>query len=296
MSYNDESDNTAAESTVSKVTLLARKLARVVLSVVESQNTIINRPRLQKMAKEIAEKEEYGTVRFNEIFQEMNAILNDVYGYELKTLPPRVANPAGDQPDSSSTKTQRYILLDNNASIDQLNDLILAQNESIYVQTIQNGEYIGDRLAFESTNTIDNKLSVDQDQTFKGLLSVILCTVLFSKNNILQQELFEHLQKFGVPTDGSPIPIINIPILELLKTLDKLEYLSRHQEHTDLDLETVTYRIGRRTQAEFPLDSLVLLIRNVMGITEQQAPNLREDIRKNVADAYPSSNNSSALS
>lgn len=293
MSLEEQPQNGGTYSTTTKTTLVARKLARVVLSVVESQNTIISRSRLQKMAKEIAEKEECGMVRFPAVLAEVNMILDDVYGYELRALPPRVLNPAGNSQDVSLTRAMRYILLSKNEPVAQLDDLVIAQSESNYVQTIQDGQYIGDRLGLPATNTVSNRLGLDQDQVMKGLTAVILCIVLFSKNNIIQQELLEHLQKFGVSTDGSPIPVINMPVLDLLRTLDRLEYLSSHQEHSDLDLETVTYRVGRRTQAEFPLDSLVLLIRNVMGITEQQSPKLREDIEKNIADAYPSHNNGS---
>lgn len=286
MSSEDESSN-GTDSTTRKPTLVARRLARIVLSVAESQNTIIGRARLQKITKEICESEEYGTVKFSQVFEELNVILTGVYGFALEPLPARMGGTAHPQHESSTARAQRYILLNKNEPNTSLDDFMLAQSEYTYMQAIQDGEYVGDRLGLESTNTVCNKPGNDQDQALKGLLTIIICIILFSKNNILQQELFEHLLKFGVPIDGTPIPIINMSVLELLKTLDKLEYISGYQERPDLELETVIYRIGRKTQAEFPLESLVLLIRRVMGITERQSPNLRQDIQKHIADAYP---------
>lgn len=281
MSSQDEQEE-VHNSASNKVTLVAGKLVRFVLSVAESQNAIITRSRLQKRTKEITDKEECGSVTLNAVLKETNRLLGDIYGYELKSLPPRGVAPAGGQ----AVTAQHYILLDKKPPVAALDDFMFSQGVNTYLHTVQDGQYIGGRLNLETTNTITNKLGCDADTTQKGLLCVILCVVLFSKNHILQQELYEQLAKFGVPTDGSLIPIINVSILELLNLLVKQEYLEREVERSGAELEVEIYRTGRRTRAEFPLESLLRLVMELMDVTEEQAPGLRQDIERNIADSY----------
>ncbi|QLL33434.1 hypothetical protein HG536_0E03450 [Torulaspora globosa] len=275
--------------TPNKTTLVAGKLVRFIMSVAESQNTTISRSRLQKRAKEISEKEECGSVSFNEVLKEVNRMLGDIYGYELKNLPPRSVNLTGRQAatqDQSASKPQHYILLDNKRPMTNLDDLIFSQQVNNYMQMIQDGQYIGGRLNYETTHTLNNKLGCDSDIALKGLLCIILCVVLFSKNHVLQQELCEHLESFGVATDGSNIPIVNLSFPELLRLFEKQEYLIKEVERSGPELDVEIYRIGRRTQVEFPLESLVHLVMDLMSVTDEQAPGLRQDIERNIADSY----------
>lgn len=295
MGPRDELQDT--NGTPNKTTLVAAKLVRFILSVAESQNTTISRGRLQKRAKEVSEKEECGSVSFNEVLKEANRMLGDIYGYELKSLPPRSVNLSGRQAatqDQPASKPQHYILLDKKKPIPALEQLIFSQQVNNYEQTIQDGQYIGGRLNYETTNTLANELGCDADIALKGLLCIVLCVVLFSKNHVLQQELSEHLESFGVPTDGSSIPIVNLSFQDLLRLFEKQEYLTKQVERSGPDLEVEIYRIGRRTQAEFPLESLLHLVMELMSVTDDQAPNLRQDIERNIADSYATTGNPDA--
>lgn len=281
---------------VNKTTLVARKVVRFILSNIESQNTILSRNRLQNVIREVSQQENCVRVSFTLLFDEINKILRDVYGYELRGLPPRfsgstVASSAGQTTgldEQSNAKAQHFIVLNDMPFIASLDNFKLGQSVKTYEELIVNGEYVGDDMSFESENTVNTKLNVDQDLALKGLLSVILCIILFSKNNILQGELTKYLEAFGVPIDGSKIPILKLSIEELLKLLDRLEYIVKLEEKSDMEGDTVSYRIGRRTQAEFELDSLVTLVQEVMGLSEGQYSTLKEDIEKSIADSYMS--------
>ncbi|QLQ80992.1 hypothetical protein HG537_0E03470 [Torulaspora globosa] len=272
-----------------KITLVAGKLVRFIMSVAESQNTTISRGRLQKRAKEICEKEECGSVPFKEVLKKADRMLDDIYGYELKSLPPR----SGTQ-DHTASKAQHYILLDKKKPIATLDELVFSHQVTNYMRTIQDGEYIGGKLNYETTNTLANRVGCDADIALKGLLCVVLCIVLFSKNHILQQELCEQLQTFGVPTDGSNIPIINMTFQDLLRLFEKQEYLIKEVERSGPELEVEIYRIGRRTQVEFPLESLVQLVMELIDVTDDQVPNLTQDIQRNIADSYAMTHNNDA--
>lgn len=282
-------------ATSNKLTLVAGKLVRFVMSVTESQNTIISKGRLQKRIKEITEREQCGSVSLIKVLKKTDEMLNDIYGYTLQGLPLRGSTASDRQvstQEQPGSRGQYYILLDNKKPISALDDFVFSQEVNNYVHAIQDGQYIGNKLDLEVSNTLASKLKCDSDIAVKGLLSVVLCVIFFSNNHAIQQELYEHLEKFGIPTDGSNIPIVDITILELLRLFEKQEYIARNVEHSGAELEVEIYRIGRRTKAEFPAESLVHFVRVLMGIAEEQAPNLKQDIERNIADSYAATSSS----
>ncbi|CAR29766.1 hypothetical protein ZYGR_0AD04500 [Zygosaccharomyces rouxii] len=302
MSQNDYEEDfriDAEEYGDDKAVVVARKVVRFILSSCESQNTIIAKGRLQNVAKEYANQENCTRIPFNTLLYEVNSILEDIYGYNLVGLPPKMgpnmatsqntgnnnSNTNGNnKEDKSATKASRFILLNTMKSIPELDEARLDQSGSLYKSVLRDESYVQEN--FNSSSTVGNTLSTHQDLVFKGLLTVVICIIVFSKNNILQQELFGYLESYGVPTDGSKIPILKWNIDDFVKTLDKREYVVRMEQNSDVEGNITSYRIGRRTQQEFGIDALVEMMRQVLGLDVNQTPHLKEDIKKNIGDSY----------
>ncbi|CCD24055.1 Smc5-Smc6 complex subunit NSE3 NDAI_0C03950 [Naumovozyma dairenensis CBS 421] len=285
-----------------KTNTVAIMAVRYLLSSAESQNTIITQSKLKTVLRDIYSQQKISNIPFNKVFAEINNILGDVYGYELKGLPSKIVNNNVTNSNNNSNKNPGnrtkeveealgyratcYILVNKMPYLKNFDEFKLLQSIRTYEDLVVDGQYVGDDVGLENLNTLENKLSVDQDLVFKGLLSVILCIVLFSKNNILHQELLSALEKFGVPTDGTKIPILKWSIDDLMKNLEKKEYLVKLEEKSDIEGSLILYRIGRRTQAEFGLDSLLMLVQEIMNLDGPEAEGLKEDIQKSIGDAY----------
>lgn len=301
---NDNIDDQEQSSIINdKNEIIARHAVRFILSSSESQNTIISRTRLMNVIREATIKENGSSVQFLLMFPLINKILDDVYGLKLQGLNAKstiskertqVGSNSNDTPEGvaetqdTGHRGQYFILLNNLPYIRQLEEFKLEQISDTYRTLIQDGEYLGNSLEVESSNTVNSKLYTDQDLVLKGLISLVLSIVLFSKNNILFQELLQYLSSFGVPIDGSKIPIIDIDVESLLKVLERREYLLKLEENSETEGKTILYRIGRRAQVEFDLDSLTRLVQEIMGLDESESKSLKEDIRKVIGDSYNS--------
>ncbi|EJS42264.1 nse3p [Saccharomyces arboricola H-6] len=301
MSSTDDDSN--ADATEDLVTLkiirenpVARRVVRYILSKGESQNSILTRTKLQSVIHDAAQEENVTKLSFSKMFMDINAILNNVYGFQLTGLPSKNSISTGNNNNNNNTnktadeplghRAQRFILLNDIPFSKDFNDLKLSQSIRTYEEQIVNGEYIGDDIGLESSNTLENKLSTDQDLVYKGVLSVTLCIIFFSRNNILHQELVKFLETFGIPSDGTKIPILNTTVDDVIKLFEKREYITKLEEKSDTDGDVIAYRIGRRTQAEFGLRSLEKLVQEVMGLEEEQSKSLHDDIAKSIGDSY----------
>ncbi|KAK5963133.1 Smc5-Smc6 complex subunit NSE3 PWA37_004836 [Arxiozyma heterogenica] len=275
----------------SKLVIVARSAVRFLLSQAESSNNVITKTRLQNVIKEVSRKENCPRYTFKQVYEVINFILMDIFGYTLHALPPKPNfqknnKSNGSTEDKTGYKADHFILLNKLPHAPTFNEFKLLQNIRIYDETIIDEEYMGNDMSLPSNNTLENKLSVNQDTVMHGLIGVTLTIILFSKNNILHQELMNRLNTFGVPTDGTRIPILNWTIDEFLKMLEKREYIVKLEEKSDLEEESILYRIGRRTQAEFTLENLTAMVREITGLDSQQAPSLMDDIKLTIGDAY----------
>lgn len=276
----------------SKIVVVARAAIRFLLSQAEASNTVITRSKLQSVIKDISRKENCSRFPFKQMYEVINMILMDIYGYTLHALPPRSnghrnqANAVASMEEKSGHRSDHFILLKKLPVARHFDEFQTAENSNVYGEMIVNEEYVGDDMSLPSNNTLENRLSVDQDMVMQGLLGVTLTIILFSKNNILHQELMNKLKSFGVPTDGTRIPILNWTIDEYLKMIEKGEYIVKLEEKSDLEEESIVYCIGRRTQAEFTLENLTGMVREITGLDLQQAPTLMEDIQLSIGDAY----------
>ena len=109
----------------------------------------------------------------------------------------------------------------------------------------------------------------------RGITCLVVSLVLLSHNNILHHELAGHLRSYGIPDDGSEIPVLQYGLSQLLYVLERREYIARHEERSENEEVITVYRVGRRAVHEFGVDGLVKLVQEVMGVGE-----LREEVER----------------
>lgn len=193
----------------------------------------------------------------------------------------------GEYPDLMN-KAQNFILIDGlPAPPAKFEQYLLDQSKKAYEDRIIDEQYVGNDISTLSKSEFQDGLSTDKGLAVQGLTFIILAVVLFSKNNLLHQELTHHLQKFGVPQDGHKIPIIDMTVEELIKLLDKQEYITKIEERSkDGTQETVFYKIGRRTQAEFDRAALLSMCQELLGLDHKQTQLIGKSIDLSINDAY----------
>ena len=312
-SYANE-DEYQDESSVAddKVTIVSMRLIRFVLAQCESQNTIITRDKLVQNFRELNKEENSKGVTFDKVFMKMNDILSDTFGYNIISIEPKRSNKPGKKqpnkpdnknPDTDINKTEdskanklgsrgtHFILVNAMPYMKYFEQFKMDQSIMLYNETIDQEEYIGDDMDEASKNVLDNRFSSEQIQVQRGLTCLFISIILLSKNNILHQEMIMYLSRFGIPTDGTHIPIVGLSLEELIKILDKQEYIMKLEERSQGDNSgnpngnaITMYRIGRRTKHEFGVDALIHMIEETMGI--QAEDSLRKEIEKTVGDSY----------
>lgn len=268
--------------------IIARELVRFLLSQTESQPTVITRNRIVNAIKEIAERVNGGRQQFKKVYDLVNMILFDIYGFNLVGLPPKADDKQHVQELNpvDQHKATHFILLNKLDAAPQFDMFKLEQNANVYNEVVINEEYMGNDMSIPSDNTLLDKLDTDSGMVLKGLLSVVISVILFSKNNLLIDELQLYMQGFGVPTDGRPIPIVDMNFVELLKLFEKSEYILKIEEKSDIEGESIIYKIGRRTTAEFPLESLTAMVGDLMQVDPAELPELLQDVQAGIGNCY----------
>lgn len=99
-------------------------------------------------------------------------------------------------------------------------------------------------------------LSTDQDLAASGLTLATLFTIIVSNNHINEVELLTNMsENFGVdPTKN--LDIVNMPIVDFYKMLDKSDYVDRNVIKADNE-EIVEYSVGRRGKAELTRNDFI---------------------------------------
>ncbi|SMN20824.1 similar to Saccharomyces cerevisiae YDR288W NSE3 Essential subunit of the Mms21-Smc5-Smc6 complex [Maudiozyma saulgeensis] len=315
--YSDSRESSNGTAAVeSKIAIITIRLTRYILAHSESQNTIISRDKLLKTLRDFYKEENCRPVVFAVIFDQVNQVLSETYGYELRGIEAKSKTAKGKAQDNSGSMTQgggdpssisgttvtdaatpslgakatHFILLNKLAYLSHFENFKLDQTIGLYNDTIDQDEYIGDDMSRSNVNTLESRLGVDQEMALQGITCLFLCIILFSKNNILHQEIIVYLSKFGIPVDGTEIPIIGMSLDDFIKHIEKKEYIVKLEEKptgndNSSNMTGITiYRIGRRTKYEFDVSSLVKMLEQIMGITVDNT--LLEDIKKSVGNAY----------
>ena len=145
----------------------------------------------------------------------------------------------------------------------------LAQITDMYSETL------GEEHDAQECSALDNAPEAQQEQVLRGITCLVVSLVLLSHNNILHHELAGHLRSYGIPDDGSEIPVLQYGLSQLLYVLERREYIARHEERSENEEVITVYRVGRRAVHEFGVDGLVKLVQEVMGVGE-----LREEVER----------------
>lgn len=270
-----------------KLIAVSKHMVRYILSVAQAPGALISRKRLQDSFREAKRVQNASRLTFAMLIDEVNKILLDIYGYKLVGVPGKAESDPSSfnrQDEIGSAKASHFVLLNVMPSIPELLDLNLRRSEDRYNEVVNDNEYRAELLGRSVASSAP--LDADQVIVMDGILSVVLCIVLLSRNNIIHQELVQQLASFGIAIDGTKIPIVDKTIDELLKQFEKSDYLIKNIEHNDVEGELITYRIGRRTRTEFSLDSLVVMISHFMDKTTEELPHLKNQLKKVIGDAY----------
>ncbi|AAS50246.1 AAL120Cp [Eremothecium gossypii ATCC 10895] len=282
---------------------LVCNVVRFVLSQCESQvrSTVLTKTRFTNAARDIAAAENITTTKYAKIFDEANAVLEEVYGFRLVGIPNKKsasnkASRTGDAEaadgDPGSTpitdlgfKGDRFILCSTIKAPPAYMQMVLDQSRQLYVKRLGSGQY---EPGTETDHTLTSQFDTDQILALQGIMAVVICIILFSKNNALEQELLTHLAKFGIPTDGYAVPIINMRIQDVLSYMVRLEYIQRTAPAASETgaLDSIFYSVDRRTQVEFPQESLVEMCQRLLGLEQTAVQSLRESIALSIGDAY----------
>ncbi|AET39762.1 Smc5-Smc6 complex subunit NSE3 Ecym_4745 [Eremothecium cymbalariae DBVPG len=299
-------DGHIADESDSQLSPIVSGMVRFVLSQAESQirSTIISKTRFTNAIRDIAAAENISNIKYANVFDEVNVVLQDIYGFRLVGTPSRKNNinknvkiaEAEDEFNSSETnpiadlkfRGDRLMLINDIPLPSKHAQSMIDQTSFLYRERIIDSQYAP---GIESAQTLVSQLSTDQLLVLQGIMSIVICMVIFSKNNCLEQELFTNLSKFGIPTGGYPIPIINMKIQEVLNHMVKLEYIQRvtstiSDGATPNGQETIFYSIDRRTQIEFPQEALVAMCQKLLAVDETQLNSLCESIKLSIGDSY----------
>lgn len=240
---------------------LAVKLVRVCLAL-----NLNSQPLSSKNLRDKAFGTETVHVRkFELALKRADNLLRDVYGYCLWEMPPKeTVNPKGRK---TISKTKQWIVL--NVMRD---GYLRFHQEADWLRTsvqVFGSELMEQRRDYRNSKEHYPHLSTEYDLMFRGLALAIVMVIIVSNNHVTQEELFRVLHNsFGFDTT-EPLKIINLTLIDLLKQLDKQEYVNRIVTRTDTE-EVAEYTAGRRGLMEMDKEAFTDLTRILYDENEQR--------------------------
>ncbi|SCV05563.1 LANO_0H10242g1_1 [Lachancea nothofagi CBS 11611] len=269
---------------------VSRGVVRHVLSLCVSQSSVITRSKLSLLIRTVASKEAGGRFKFASVYNRMNCIFKDTFGYELVGVSARNSQSEAANSNNLGDKAQAFMLVTNLPEPPAaFQALLLQEGCQIYKSRVVDDEYIGCDLQMISESVMQKSVSTEAQLVSQGLTFVVLAVVLFSKNNVLLQELTHSLQKFGVPVNEGRIPVLEMTLEDFLNQLVKRDYLHRIEERArDGAQEAVFFRVGSRTQVEFDKSALIGMCSELMELGPEQIQRLETTIDLSIGDSYNS--------
>ena len=291
----------------SKLDNVAYRLVGFILSSTEQGNSVLGRAKLQKAIKQYASNENVVRCPMSDVLLKVNQILDDTYGFELIGVSTNKTTSQADQSGRStpiaiadSTKSIKssdinYFVLRNKLKpITAVENFKIELAKEAYETFLskelgENEDYNSDGENIIPQSQINATLSSDYEikdsLVLKGILSVMLCIILFSKNNLLERDLYEELKNFGI-SENNPIPLLDMSIDSVLRIFVNQQYIDKRDQNTETGNVITTYHIGRRTKYEFDFDSVVLLVKEIMDIDVTKEERLKRDVKRALADSY----------
>lgn len=245
----EESDEEESQKPADKNTV---SVLRAIMAL-HMQHTPIHRNNI----KRVAFNDEPITSRsLDQAMLDAQKLLHDIYGFQLKPLPfKETTNPQG---NTTVSKTQQYVLL--SALQDEYLRFIQESNWLRTSTYLFESELLEKRGDYRNSREDAPVLTSDQQLMVQGLALTVVSLIVVNGNHMNETDLMKTLvENFGFQLNKD-LDIIQMTPLNLLKLLDKYEYVSRTVIKNEQD-EIVEYKIGRRALLEFDRDSFVEFVK-----------------------------------
>lgn len=236
------------EEVYSELDKLAFKLVRACLSL-NLNSVALSSVNLRKVA--FADQKTSVSVKTFELaLEKANGILQDVYAYAVVPLAPKVITSA--KGTKSVSKTKQYAL------VNVMNDNLLRFHEEClwirHTEKLFPSELLEKRHDYRNSKENFPYPFTETDLMLRGIAMAVVMIIAVSNNHMTEEELLNVLQtNFGFSTT-EPLDVLNISTRDLLKLLDKLEYVNRTVIRTEND-ELAEYTVGRRGLREVDRDA-----------------------------------------
>ncbi|KAL3231187.1 Non-structural maintenance of chromosome element 3 [Nakaseomyces bracarensis] len=271
-----------------------------ILSISEQNSSVISRGKLQKAVKTFATAENLPRCPLADLLVVVNEQLDSVFGYELVGISDTKVNTISTKLEIQTRPVKEnavkskdinyFALLNKLKPMEVLETFKMQQATYEYMKHIvepyetgDSDEGDGDDMAIN--NTINSQFETQENLMMKGILSVVLCIILFSRNNVLETDLYAQLKKFGISENGA-VPNLDLILDDILKIFISQQYIEKVEQSAETGGVLVTYHIGRRTRYEFDFDSLLNLIKHIMDLDASKDERLTRDIKRALADSY----------
>ncbi|GMM59001.1 Smc5-Smc6 complex subunit [Maudiozyma humilis] len=265
------------------------RLCQHILSSTQSRSTpLLPRERLVRTVRELNRELGTGTrTPFAAVYDSANALLRSAYGYELTPVQPLTPTPNATATSAHPSRAAQFILRNALPPQPRLAAMQRAQTAAMHRDSAE-----------------DAAADPSLEHTLRGLTALIVSLTLLSHNNLLHTELARHLRAFGVPADGTPIPVLQCSLEQLLRRLERSGYIARHEEGSGAGGEAapaaaaapdalpgervVVYRVGPRSAAEFGAAGLARLLQTLMGVAGDAADAVAREVLQMCGDTVGS--------
>lgn len=232
---------------------IAVKAVRVMLALNDS-NTVISRAALQKHAWDGVPMSQ---APFDKVFALANEKLVDIYGYRATPLVSKSSTTTTKKPD-------QYVLanvMDQSYAKFQMENQWMPKSALLFQSELNQ-----QRHDYRNNKQVNPSLKSEEELVLDGVAIVVVSIIMVSNNHINETELFDILDKsFGI-NDTDTLPVVNVSRTELMKLLDRYEYVNKVETGAKDSSDKVTeYTVGRRALVELDRDSITELMKIIYG-------------------------------
>lgn len=200
-------------------------------------------------------------IKFDSLFARADSILQDTYGYKFMEMP---AKKSKGKVIKSGKKM--WVLVNT-----MKDNYLRFQQEVQWLRT--SAELFGSELMDEAHDYRNSReahphMGTEEELMLRGLALAIVMIIVVSGNHMTEEELLRVLQNsFGMDVTA-PIKVLNITPVELLKQLDRQEYVNRTELRSDTEV-TTEYNVGRRGISEVDREAFTELTQILYDESEE---------------------------
>lgn len=226
-------------------------------------NTTVTKTILQK---NVWGDTSFSKVKIADIIHRADEILKDTYGYRIQTLGKKeTINAKGTRKDSTQEAWGLVNNLTNeyNRFIQEAIWLTVSSKEFYSELSEKRGDYRNDKEKYFT-------LKSEHELIFSGVALTIVGLLVVHGNKMDEVELMNILKNdFGFD-QNKQLDVLGITPIELLKQLDKTEYINRLVVAMDNGEPVVEYSVGRRAKLEFPKNNFIEFLRLLNNIQDDE--------------------------